>query len=100
MPPGRACGGVQIHVIERGQFRPVITGVAVVKSLYDLYGEEFRWKEPPYEYVYDKNPFDVISGTDALRASIERGDSLESIEGSWAEGLSEFMRLRYEYLLY
>ena len=97
---GAVCGGVQIHVTDRQSFKPVITGVAVVKACFDLYGESFRWKEPPYEYVFDKNPFDVISGTDALRQSIERGDSLETIRDSWAEGLSEFKSLRSGYLLY
>jgi uncharacterized protein YbbC (DUF1343 family) len=97
---GRACGGVQIHVLEREEFRPVLTGVAVVKSCFDMYGEDFRWKEPPYEYVYDKNPFDVISGTDALRKALERGDSLETIEESWKEGLLTYMSARADYLLY
>jgi len=97
---GAACGGVQIHVLEREQFRPVLTGVAVVKTCFDLYGEEFRWKEPPYEYVYDKNPFDVISGTGALREAIERGDALEAIGDSWREGLLTFEAVRADYLLY
>jgi uncharacterized protein YbbC (DUF1343 family) len=97
---GRVCGGVQIHFTDRQSFRPVLTGVAVVKACFDLYGESFRWKEPPYEYVFDKNPFDVISGTAALRRAIEKGDSLDSIENSWAEGLSEFKNLRSRYLLY
>jgi uncharacterized protein YbbC (DUF1343 family) len=97
---GRVCGGVQVHVTDRRSFKPVLTGVAIVKACFDLYGESFRWKEPPYEYVFDKNPFDVISGTDALRHALERGDSLEAIRDSWAEGVSEFMNSRSEYLLY
>ncbi len=97
---GRACGGVQVHVLEREEFRPVLTGVAVVKSCFDMYGEDFRWKEPPYEYVYDKNPFDVISGTDALRKALERGDSLETIEESWKRGQLTYMSARADYLLY
>ena len=97
---GKVCGGVQIHVTDRQSFKPVVTGVAIVKACFDLYGESFRWKEPPYEYVFDKNPFDVISGTDALRTAIESGDTIESIRDSWAEGLKEFLSLRSEYLLY
>ena len=97
---GSTCGGVQIHVLDRLALRPVITGLAVVKTCYDLYGEEFRWKEPPYEYVFDKNPFEVISGTDRLRISIERGDSLEDLERSWGVELSEFEETRSRYLLY
>jgi uncharacterized protein YbbC (DUF1343 family) len=97
---GRACGGVQIHVTDREAFEPAIVGVATVKLAYDLYTEEFRWKEPPYEYVYDKNPFDVIAGTDKLRQAIESGDSIESIAASWAGGIEEFKRTREPYLLY
>jgi uncharacterized protein YbbC (DUF1343 family) len=97
---GVTCGGVQIHVTDRVEFEPVITGVATVKVAYDLYTEHFRWKEPPYEYVYDKNPFDVISGTDKLRKAIERGDSVESIEESWKSDLEKFKRVREQYLRY
>ena len=97
---GRACGGVQIHVLRREEFEPVMVGVAAVKAAYDLYGEDFRWKEPPYEYVLDKNPFDVIAGTARLRAAIEGGEPLEDIIASWQAGLEEFKRVRESYLLY
>jgi uncharacterized protein YbbC (DUF1343 family) len=97
---GATCGGVQIHVLERDEFKPVITGLAVVKACFDLYGEKFRWKEPPYEYVFDKNPFDVISGTDRLRLDFERGRTLEEIERSWQSELETFKTKRAKYLLY
>jgi uncharacterized protein YbbC (DUF1343 family) len=97
---GVTCGGVQIHVLDRLELRPVVTGLAVVKACHDLYRENFRWKEPPYEYVFDKNPFDVIAGSDRLRISIERGDSLEDLERSWGAELSEFEGARQKYLLY
>src|SRR5687768_12176258 len=86
---GTTCGGVQIHVLDRLEFKPVLAGVAVAKTAFDMYGEHFRWKEPPYEYVFDKNPFDVISGTDALRKAFESGATLEEIEQSWQPGLEK-----------
>jgi uncharacterized protein YbbC (DUF1343 family) len=94
------CGGVQIHVLDRHEFKPVISGLAVLKTSFDIYREHFRWKEPPYEYVFDKNPFDVISGTDALRKALERGDSIEEVESSWKEGLERFSLEREPFLLY
>ena len=97
---GVSCGGVQIHVREREQFKPVIVGVAMVKTIYDMYPESFRWKEPPYEYVFDRNPFDVISGSTKLREAIEQGTSAELIERSWSEGLMDFVNARQECLLY
>lgn len=95
-----SCGGVQIHVTNRREFEPVIAGVAMVKTAYDMYGEHFRWKEPPYEYVYDRNPFDVIAGTDRLRTEIEGGVSLDSIEASWKEPVRNFKAMREHFLLY
>jgi len=97
---GRSCGGVQIHVTDRERFRPVKAGVAIVKTAYDMYTDQFRWKEPPYEYVFDKNPFDVIAGTSTLREAIEKGLSLDEIERSWQAGLEAFGRAREAHLLY
>ena len=95
-----SCGGVQVHVLDRNSFEPVITGVAMVRVAFDLYKNEFKWKEPPYEYVYDKNPFDVIAGTSKLREAIEQGSSLEEIESSWQAKLNEFKQVRESFLLY
>ncbi|HEY8203709.1 MAG TPA: DUF1343 domain-containing protein [Pyrinomonadaceae bacterium] len=97
---GQPCGGVQIHVTDRNSFEPVSTGVAIVKTAHQLYPEDFRWKEPPYEYEYERNPFDVIAGTTRLRAQIEAGESLDAITESWRPGIEEFRRLREAYLLY
>ena len=97
---GQNCGGVQIHVTDRDMFEPVAAGVAVVREAYALYHENFRWKEPPYEYVYDKNPFDVIAGTTSLRGAIEHGDTLSEIVESWREALGQFESARARYLLY
>ncbi|MEO7539645.1 MAG: DUF1343 domain-containing protein, partial [Pyrinomonadaceae bacterium] len=58
----QTCGGVQIHVTDRESFTPVLAGLAMVKTAYDLYTDKFQWKQSAYEYVFDKNPFDVVSG--------------------------------------
>jgi len=97
---GTSCGGVQIHVTDRNAFEPVITGIAMVKVAYDLYPTDFRWKEPPYEYVYDRNPFDVIAGTSSIREAIEKGTAIEDIQKNWNDGLDAFRRVRERYLLY
>jgi uncharacterized protein YbbC (DUF1343 family) len=97
---GRTCGGVQVHPLDRKTFEPCIAGAALVKVAYELYADKFLWKEPPYEYVYDKNPFDVIAGSDSLRKSIEAGESLETINASWQEPLRAFVELRSRFLAY
>lgn len=97
---GQICHGVQIHVRSRAEFRPVITGIAVIKAYHDLYPHEFRWKEPPYEYEFDRNPFDVIAGTLRLREQIENGVSVAEIVASWEAGSENFSALSKPYQLY
>ncbi len=94
------CGGIFLHITDRKQFKPVITGIALIKTLYELYREEFKWKNPPYEYVYDRNPFDVIAGTTTTREQIENNLSLEKIELSWSDDVELFRETRKKYLLY
>jgi uncharacterized protein YbbC (DUF1343 family) len=97
---GVTCGGVQIHVTDRSEFEPVSVGVAMVKAAFDMYPSDFRWKVPPYEYVFDKNPFDVISGTDKLRQAFEDGVALKDIINEWQPELEKFLEIRTNYLLY
>jgi uncharacterized protein YbbC (DUF1343 family) len=97
---GQICGGVQIHITDREKFDPFMVGIGVVKVAYDLYGEEFRWKEPPYEYVYDRKPFDVIAGMDDLRILIEERKSLELIREQLEPKLASFKIIRSGYLMY
>jgi len=97
---GELCGGIQIHVVDRNAFKPVITGVAIIRAIRRLYPDGFEWKQPPYEYVYDKLPFDVINGSSRLRERIEADASAPEIEESWRDGLREFGKRRTPYLLY
>lgn len=97
---GVSCGGVQIHVTDRDSFEPWIAGIAMVKLAYDMYEDDFRWKEPPYEYVYDKNPFDVICGTAKIREAFEKGIELNAIANETKAPLVEFKKSREAYLMY
>jgi uncharacterized protein YbbC (DUF1343 family) len=96
----QTCGGVQIHVTDRDSFTPVIVGVAMIKTAYDMYSDKFEWKRDAYEYEFGKNPFDVVSGTDKLRKAIEAGESLNDIRAAWEPRLTEFVKIRSEFLLY
>ncbi len=83
-----------LHITDRKQFKPVITGIALIKTLYELYREEFKWKNPPYEYVYDRNPFDVIAGATTTRELIENNLSVEKVELSWSDDVELFRETR------
>jgi uncharacterized protein YbbC (DUF1343 family) len=95
------CSGAQIHVLNREKFKPFKTGVAILKTIHDLYPEHLRWKNPPYEYEYEKMPIDILAGTDKLRSDIENGEKLNRMEEWWKEECALFNKqYRKKYLLY
>jgi uncharacterized protein YbbC (DUF1343 family) len=96
----RLCGGAQIHVIDRERFKPLKTAICIIKTFYELYPNEFRWKSPPYEYEYEKPPIDILYGSDELRNGIERGLNIEHLEEGWEKDCLRFKRTIEKYLLY
>jgi len=95
---GKACGGVQVHVIDREVFQPFRTGLAVVKALHDLYPDAFRFQSD----APGATPgfFDKLAGNAWLRQAIERGDTLEAMQARWQPELRRFEAVRARYLLY
>ena len=72
----------------------------MVKTAYEMYPDQFQWRQNAYEYEFDKNPFDVICGTDKTRKQIEAGDSLRDIQESWRNSLAAFRSAREPFLIY
>lgn len=96
----QTCGGCQIHVIHRDEFRPVITGVALIQMFHRFDRANFAWRQPPYEYEREKLPIDILAGSDVLRRDIESDAPLAEIAASWLDDEQAFERLRRPYLLY
>jgi len=94
------CGGVQLHVTDRRAFRPVRCGAAIIAASARLYPARFRWNDPPYEYEYAIPPIDIISGSAALRETIDAGGDLSSLFDAWRVDEERFAQERKPYLLY
>jgi uncharacterized protein YbbC (DUF1343 family) len=94
------CGGCQIHVMSRWDFEPVKAGVAVLRECYGLAPNQFKWREPPYEYEQDKMPIDILAGSTELREQIEQQVPIDDIAESWRAGIKAFEELRKPHLLY
>ncbi len=98
---GSLCGGAQVHILDRKRFRPFKTGVAILKAIYERYTEHFAWKQPPYEYEYEKMPIDILAGSDKVRRDIESREPLDRMEEWWLAECQAFDRKkRRTYLLY
>jgi uncharacterized protein YbbC (DUF1343 family) len=97
---GEVCHGFQIHVTNRRIFHPYRLSLALLSAILKLYPEEFVWSDPPYEYVHDRLPADVILGDRQVREDLESGSSVTDLEKGWEKALNEFRDLRSRYLLY
>ncbi|MGE4403620.1 MAG: exo-beta-N-acetylmuramidase NamZ domain-containing protein [Desulfobulbus sp.] len=97
---GRACTGFQIHVTEADAFRPYRTSLALLQAMMHLYPGQFAYKEPPYEYEYERLPMDLILGDRSVREALEQGVPLREIEQGWQEGLTEYRQRIQAVFLY
>lgn len=94
---GRLCKGLMIHVTDPAAFRPYTLSLALLKQVLALHRASFAWKEPPYEYEYEKMPIDLILGDTALRERLEKGEPYEQL---WSRDLEAYLVWRAPFLLY
>jgi len=87
---GQVCHGFQIHVTDRAAYRPYITTLAILQDVIAVHGDRFDWKKPPYEYVTDKPPIDVLTGDPEIRRTLENGADLAAMEQSWRDEIAAF----------
>ena len=97
---GAMCGGVQLHVLDRNSFEPYLTGITVISVIKSRYADSFAWRQPPYEYEYEKLPIEILCGGRKVPGLIERGAAPAEIRESWREDVGSFRRQRAPYLLY
>ncbi len=97
---GTMCGGVQVHVRDRNSLEPYLTGIAVIRSIRQLYPDAFQWRQPPYEYESERLPIEILCGGRGIPDLIEAGAPIERIRQSWQEDVAKFKQLRADCLLY
>lgn len=97
---GEICRGFMLHVLDSHAFRPYLLSIALLEAIIQTHGDEFAWKEPPYEYVFDRLPIDLILGDDSLRREVENGTDPLELKKMWGPPLEEFDHWRSPYLLY
>lgn len=94
------CRGFQVHVTDREKFLPYRTSLALLQAAMLLYPGQFAYKQPPYEYEFDRLPMDLILGDGSVRAGLESGTPILELERGWQEELQIFDQTRRRYFLY
>lgn len=94
---GELSGGIEIYVTDRNSYESVETGLTIVKTIHDMYPDDFEFRKEDDSGV---SFFDQLIGNGWVRKKIEEGASVEEIVNEWEADLDDFKDLRREYLLY
>jgi uncharacterized protein YbbC (DUF1343 family) len=97
---GQRCKGFHIHVTDPYQYNAYVTSLKFLQAILFHHGKDFAWKSPPYEYEWEKLPFDLIVGDDRIRQRIERFDDIQEIQKDWTDELYDFIHSSKKYHLY
>jgi len=85
------CFGCEIIITDRNKIDAFYTGVAIVDTIARMYPENFQWKI---------KHFDRLCGTDTIRRTIERQQSISELKTQWKKETQEFNKIRKKYLIY
>jgi uncharacterized protein YbbC (DUF1343 family) len=102
---GMLCAGFQIHVEDASYdhhgFRPWRLVALTLKALRRLRPDYPLWRDFPYEYVNQRLAFDVINGSDLLRAWVDDAEAVPAdLEAVTAPDEAAWRAERREVLLY
>lgn len=97
---GERCQGFHLHVLDSDDYQPYETSLLLLQTIIECHVDGFKWKEPPYEYEFDKLPIDLIIGDRHIREQLEKGQDLEEIKNGWRSKLKDFINVSKQYYLY
>jgi uncharacterized protein YbbC (DUF1343 family) len=76
---GERCEGVEFIITDRREFRPYMTGLALIHTVAMLYPEHFKWRREPYEFVSDIPAIDLLTGSRMFRKLVDKKRPLEDV---------------------
>ncbi|MGC4788869.1 exo-beta-N-acetylmuramidase NamZ family protein [Micromonospora sp. DT178] len=93
----KLCAGVEVKVVDRAQYDPIRTAVAMLVEAHKY--EAFAWRRDSWDAV---RPYwiDKLTGSPRLRTMIDAGADVDDVVGAWADELADFNRRRKPHLLY
>jgi uncharacterized protein YbbC (DUF1343 family) len=96
----QVCRGFHIHVTSRKTFKPYLASLLLLQLILKFHSDDFKFKPPPYEYEYDRQPIDLILGSRDIRRKIMEMEDISTLEALWQDGLAQFISLSKPYYLY
>ncbi len=94
------CRGFQIHVNDPQRFKPLRASLELLQAVIRFHEDHFQWKQPPYEYEYERMPIDLILGNGLIRQQLAEMTPVADLESAWQNDLQAYKDLRQTYFLY
>ncbi len=87
----KLCQGVFVKVTDRTKFKPVLTGIMMIKAIQELYPKKIQIK---------KGLLDRLIGDEIISEKIFKGKINKNVLDMFSEQLNQFEKNRSKYLLY
>ena len=88
---GQVCDGVQVHVVNRDELRPVTVALTLINTIRQQHPDQFEWRLPH---------FDRLVGTERVRLELESGVSIAELLERWTQERQVFEDARQQVLIY
>lgn len=89
---GKLSHGVEIYITDREEFKAVLTGLHIIKTIQDLYPGDFEFLAA--------NNFNLLIGNGWIMSRIKEGSTVNEILKEYQVKQDAFKKVRKNYLLY
>ncbi len=97
---GQACPGFQIHITDAASYSPYALALGIYQAIYQMHPDQFAYKQPPYEYEFERLPMDLILGDHNVRSQIETGVPVREMVEEWTSSLAAYRQMITDITIY
>ncbi len=94
------CKGILVDVNDRDRARSFAAYYEIIRLVRQTYPEEFAWKQPPYEFEYERLPIDMICGSATIREAIEKNIPFPMLQQVIDPAIERFREAAEPFYLY
>jgi uncharacterized protein YbbC (DUF1343 family) len=96
---GQLCHGLELYPLDPS-FKPYLTALSLMEIILRFYPKDFKLKDPPYEYEWERRPIDLILGRRGLFEALAEGTAARELSLSFESELKKFARETKTFKLY
>jgi len=97
---GTSCGGFLMKVTNRKILNSWALSQILLREIKHILNDNFKYKLPPYEYVHDLDPIDIINGNHKLQEWASNYGSNADLYDLEQQGLTVYQKKRSDILIY